>query len=64
MATSLEVSKNEVQIEHATQFPSVILFSAETTRLIFTKILQDIVAVVMLSNHAFSAFLSERQSNE
>jgi len=34
--------------EHATQFPSVILFSAEITGPIFTKILNDIVAVVPL----------------
>jgi len=40
--------------EHATQFPSVILFSAKTTGPIFTKILHDIVAVAPLSNHAYT----------
>jgi len=39
--------------EDATQFPSVILFSAETTGPIFTKILHDIVELVSLLNHAY-----------
>jgi len=39
--------------EHATQFPSVILFSAETIGPIFTKILYNIVALVALLNHAY-----------
>jgi len=39
--------------EHATQFPSVILFSAETTGPTFTKILHDIVALVALLNRAY-----------
>ena len=34
--------------QHATQFPSVSLFSAETTGPIFTKILHVIVALVAL----------------
>ena len=38
--------------EHATQFPSVILFTAETTGPILAKILHDIVTVAVLSNHA------------
>jgi len=44
----------QTQREHATQFPSVILFFAETIGLNFTKILQDIVAVAALSNHAYT----------
>ena len=39
--------------EHATQFPFVSLFSAETTGPIFTKILHVIVALVVLFNHAY-----------
>jgi len=37
--------------EHAKQFR---LFSAETTGLIFTKVLHDIVALVALSKHAYT----------
>jgi len=40
--------------EHATQFPFVSLFSAETTGPIFTKILHVIVALVVLFNHAYT----------
>jgi len=36
------------------QFPSVSLFSTETTELIFTKILHDIMALAMLLNHAYT----------
>ena len=36
------------------QFPSVSFFSAETTGPIFTRILHDIVALVMLFNHAYT----------
>jgi len=36
------------------QFPSVSLFFAETTGPIFTKISHDIVALVMLLNHAYT----------
>jgi len=39
--------------EHATQFPSVILFT-ETTGPIFTKILHDIVALEALLNHVYT----------
>jgi len=38
----------------AAQFPFVSLFSAETTGPIFTKILDDIVALVALLNHAYT----------
>ena len=38
--------------EHATQFPFVSLFSAETTGPIFTKILHVIVALVF--NHVYT----------
>jgi len=41
--------------EHATQFPSVSLFSAETTGPIFTKILHVIVAFVMLLYFAYTS---------
>jgi len=40
--------------EHATQFPFVSLFSAETTGQIFTKILHIIVALVVLFSHAYT----------
>jgi len=40
--------------EHATQFPFVSLFSAETTGPLFTKILYVIVALVALFNHAYT----------
>jgi len=43
--------------EHATQFPSIMLFSAETTGLIVTKILQDIVALVALFNLAYTRYI-------
>ena len=36
------------------QFPSVSLFSAETTGQIFAKILHDIGALVALLNHAYT----------
>ena len=39
--------------EHATQYASVILFSAKTTRPIFTKILHNIAALMSLLNHAY-----------
>jgi len=45
---------SEQRREHVTQFPSVRLFSAETTGPIFTKILHDIVALVVLINHAYT----------
>ena len=48
----------EPRREHATQFPSVSLFSAETTGTgpIFTKILHDrpIVALVAILNHPYT----------
>jgi len=44
----------EPRREHATQFPTVSLFSAETTGPIFTKILHFIVALVALLNHAYT----------
>jgi len=40
--------------EHATQFPSVSLFSAETSGTIFSKILHDIEALIALLNHAYT----------
>ena len=40
--------------EHATQFPFVSLFSAETTGPILTKILHVIVALVVLFMHAYT----------
>jgi len=40
--------------EHATQFPFVSLFSAETTGPILTKILHVIVALVALFMHAYT----------
>jgi len=43
----------EPRREHTTQFPSIILFSTDTTGPIFTKILHDIVALAALSNHAY-----------
>jgi len=43
-----------IRCQHATQFSSVILFSAETTGPIFTKILHDIVALAALSNHTYT----------
>jgi len=47
------------------QFPTIRMFSAETTGPIFTKILQDIVALVALFNHAYTRrypilFLNDR----
>jgi len=36
------------------QFPSVSLFSAEITEPIVTKILHNIVALVVLLNHAYT----------
>jgi len=44
----------EPQRELAVQFPSVSLFSTETTAMIFTKILHDIMALVVLLNHAYT----------
>jgi len=38
----------------AAQFPCISLFSAETTGTIFIKILHDIVALVVIINHAFT----------
>jgi len=38
----------------AVQFPSIRMFSAETTGLIVTKILHDIVALAELFNHAYT----------
>ena len=40
--------------EHATQFPFVSLFSAETTGPILTKILHVIVALAVLHMHAYT----------
>jgi len=40
--------------EHAMQFPSVSLFSVETTRPIFTKILHIIAALVVLLYFAYT----------
>jgi len=40
--------------EHATQFPFVSLFSADTTGPILTKFLHVIVALVVLFNHAYA----------
>jgi len=40
--------------EHATQFPFVSLFSAETTGPIFTKVLHVIVAFVVLLYFAYT----------
>jgi len=42
------------QREHATQFPFVSLFSAETTGPILTKILHVIVELVTLFMHAYT----------
>jgi len=36
---------------HPTQFPSIRMFSVETTRPIFTKILHYIVALAVLLSH-------------
>jgi len=44
----------EPRREHATQFPSVSLFSAEATGPIVTKVLHDIVALVALLNHTYT----------
>jgi len=60
--TSGERAKNEYQVAFitATIFGchgnaiSIRMFSAETTGLIFTKILHDIVAFVALFNHAYT----------
>ena len=44
----------EPRREHEMQIPSIILFSAETTGPIFTKILHDIVALLALFNDAYT----------
>jgi len=43
----------ETRRKHATQFPSVSLFSAETTGPNFTKIFHDVMTLVAL-NHAYT----------
>jgi len=62
-STKYEILQTTTWIRNAI---SIWLFSAETTGPIFTKILHDIVALVILFNHAYtlSDSVSECQSDQ